>query len=203
MQLFKNINLKQYYRAEQEADDLIYAFCKLNSDDDIVIISSDKDLLQIPYYFSKVKIHSHLSKSENYFEETPKINPIIQKCLVGDKSDNIDGYYRVGPVKATLLTENSKERHDFFNSGKAIAKVDGNIEVVGDERFKENLRLVDLSLNPYLLDNMMYISSRQFQKIRFDLNQVRRLISKYKLRGMTADISRYISPFKKLEESDG
>jgi 5'-3' exonuclease len=200
MQLFKNMGFRQYYRSEQEADDLIYAFCKLNSRDSAVIISSDKDLLQITYHYPYTKIHSHLSKNKNYFEPVPELDPVIQKCLVGDKSDNIDGYYRVGPVTAKILTEDAEARSEFFNSEKALAKSGGHIQVVGDQKFKENLQLVDLSLNPYLLDNIMYVSSKQFQEIKFDLKQVHQLISKYKLRGVTADISRYIGPFKKLVE---
>jgi 5'-3' exonuclease len=199
-QMFKNMGFRQYYCAEQEADDLIYAFCKLNSRDPIVIISSDKDLLQISYHYPYVKIHSHLSKSTGYFELVPTSDPVIQKCLTGDKSDNIDGYYRVGPVTANVLTESAKARNEFFESDRALAKVEGHIQVVGYKKFKENLLLVDLSLNPYLLDNVMYISERQFQEIRFDLDKIRQLISKYKLRGVTADMSRYVGPFKKLVE---
>lgn len=198
MFLFKHMGFKQYWRPEQEADDLIYAFCKLNSNDTSVIISSDKDLLQIIYRFPNVRLHSHLSKSDNFFEEVPKLDPVILKCLVGDKSDNIEGYYKVGPVTASVLVEDAKARFDFFNSEKAIAKISGEIEQVGNRKFRDNLNLVDLSLNPYLLDNIMYISDRQFQEIKFDLSEIRNIISKYKLRGVTADISRYISPFKEL-----
>jgi 5'-3' exonuclease len=198
--LFRNMGIQQYYRDNMEADDLIYAFCRMNSDDDIVIVSSDTDLKQISYRFPKVKIHSHLSKTKARYELVPKLDPVILKCFVGDKSDNIDGYYRVGPVKATTLVEDVKKRHEFFESEKAIAKVNGDVQLVGDARFKENLLLIDLSLCPHLLDNMMHVSRRQFKPIRFDLKEIRNLISKYKLRGVTADISRYVTPFKRLTE---
>ena len=45
--LFKNMCIRQYYRGGMEADDLIYAFCRMNQKDKIVIISSDSDLKQI------------------------------------------------------------------------------------------------------------------------------------------------------------
>ena len=134
------------------------------------------------------------------FEEVPDLDPVILKCFVGDKSDNIYGYYRIGPVKARVLVEDAQARHEFFQSDKARAKVGDDIELVGDERFKRNLLLIDLSLCPHLLDNMMHISRRQFKPVKFDLSTVRDLISKYKLRGVTADISRYVGPFKKLIE---
>jgi 5'-3' exonuclease len=198
--LFRNMGIRQYYRANMEADDLIYAFCKMNSNDDILIVSSDTDLKQISYHFPNVNIHSHLSKTKATIEPVPELDPVILKCFVGDKSDNIYGYYRIGPVKAKPLVENAQARHDFFQSDKAKAKVGDEVLLVGDERFKRNLLLIDLSLCPHLLENMMHISRRQFKPVKFDLKTIRDLISKYKLRGVTADISRYVGPFKKLVE---
>lgn len=196
--MFRYMGFRQYYRDNMEADDLIYAFCKMNPSDKILIISSDTDLKQITYRFPNVRIHSHLSKNRATFEETPKHDPVIVKCLVGDKSDNIDGYYRVGPVTAQVLVEDAQKRHEFFQSDKAKAKVGDDVLIVGDKKFKQNLLMIDLSLCPHLLDNMMHISRRQFKPVKFDLNQIRSLISKYKLRGVTADISRYVAPFKAL-----
>ena len=198
--MFRNMGINQYYRDNMEADDLIYAFCKVNTESNIVIVSSDTDLKQISYRFPNVKIHSHLSKSKALFEQTPTLDPVIEKCFVGDKSDNIFGYYNIGPKKARLLVEDVQARHNFFESDKARAKVGEDIHHVGDTRFKRIMLLIDLSLCPHLLDNMMHILKRQFKPIKFDLEAIRDLISKYKLRGVTADISRYVAPFKRLLE---
>lgn len=200
--LFKNIGIQQYYKDYMEADDLIYAFCRVNVNDDIVIISSDTDLKQITYRFPNVKIHSHLSKTKAKFEPVPALDPVIVKCFTGDKSDNIAGYHRVGPVKAQILTEDLQKRREFFDSNKALARVGENIEVVGEQKFKENLLLIDLSLCPHLLDNMMHVFKRQFKPIKFDLDAVKLVVEKYKLRGVTADLSRYVVPFKKLCPED-
>lgn len=201
VELFKSMGFRQYYREFMEADDLIYAFCKINCQDNIIIISSDNDLKQITYSNPNVKIHSHLSKTKAIYESIPTLNPIIMKCLVGDKSDNIEGYYLVGPKRAVPLVEDAEKRFEFFNSDKALAKVNGEVQIVGDKRFEDNLKLIDLSLNPYLEDNLNYISKKQSKPIGFDLKAIHHLISKYKLRGVTADISRYISPFKRLAEA--
>jgi 5'-3' exonuclease len=195
---FRNMGIRQYYKDDMEADDLIYAFCKMNDNDSIVIVSSDTDLKQITYRYKNVKIHSHLSKTKALYELVPNLDPVVFKCLVGDKSDNIYGYYRVGPVKARVLVEDTQRRHEFFESQKAVAKVGNDVELVGDARFKRNLLLIDLSLCPFLLDNMMHVSRSQFKPIKFDLKKIRELISKYKLRGVTADMSRYVTPFKRL-----
>lgn len=201
MLLFQNMGIKQYYRAGQEADDLIYTFCKMNTKDNIIIISSDKDLLQIIYRFSNVKLHSHLSKHDGLYEPIPTYDPIISKCLSGDKSDNINGYYKVGPVTAKTLSEDIYARNDFFKSDRARARVGDEIVTIGLDKFKENMRLVDLSMNPHLLDNVLYILERQCQKTSFNLKMVRQIILKYKIRGLTANIATYVAPFKKFADN--
>lgn len=201
--LFNNMCVRNYYRPEMEADDLIYAFCRMNPKDKIVIVSSDSDLKQISYKYDNVSIHHPLAKNRKLVEDIPENDPVLMKSFMGDKSDNIVGYFRVGPVKAKVLCEDTVTRNQFFQSEKSIVKIDGVTVTVGNQKFKDNLRLIDLSLCPHLLDNMMYVSSKQFRPIRFDLNKIRETISKYKLRGVMAEISRYIAPFKKLlEESN-
>lgn len=197
--LFNNMCIRQYYRLEMEADDLIYAFCRMNPKDLTVIISSDSDLKQISYRYHNVHIHHPIAKNR-LIEEIPDVDPVLMKSFTGDKSDNIDGYFRVGPVKAKVLCEDTHARNEFFQSEKSIVKFGDDKIAVGNQRFKDNLRLIDLSLCPHLLDNMMYVSSKQFRPVRFDLNKIRETIIKYKLRGVMADISRYITPFKKLLE---
>ena len=90
------------------------------------------------------------------------------KAFTGDKSDNIAGYYRVGPVTAKVLCEATTVRNEFFQSEKSRVKSGDDNITVGNQRPKENLLLIDLSLCPYLLDNMMYVSSKQFRPVRFD-----------------------------------
>jgi DNA polymerase I len=199
--MFKNMGIHQYYKETMEADDLIYAFCKIDRSSQIIIVSSDSDLKQIPYNFSNVKIHHPLVK-DRMFEEIPQTDPVMHKCLVGDKSDNISGYYLIGDIKAALLVENRHKQKEFFESDKTVTQKEGS--PVGIKRLIDNYKLIDLSLCPYVLDNMEYILSRQFKPVKFNLKKIKDLISKYKLKGVTSSISRYVSPFKKLtEEPDG
>lgn len=203
--LFSNMGIRQYYRSLMEADDLIYAFCKLNPKESTVIVSSDSDLNQIPYVFKNVSVYHPIKKNDS-LEPRPDSDPVTRKCLIGDKSDNIFGYHKVGKVTAGRLVESTEKLHEFFLSEKAIVQDynNGQQVVVGPKRFLENLQLIDLSLCPYLLDNLEYVLGKQFKPVKFDLKVIRNLISKYKLRGVTADIPRYISPFKKLvRESNG
>lgn len=200
--LFKDMSIRQYYKEGMEADDLIYAFCRTNRSSRIIIISSDGDLKQIPFNYQNVDIHHPLNKKGSLIEDRPTTDPVMYKALRGDRSDNIDGYHGVGDIKATLLAEDVRARQLFFESPKAIIKDGDERPVVGSKRFEENLRIIDLSMCPGLAENMTYIMRKQFKPVQFNLDNIRETISKYKLRGVTADLSRYVIPFKKLAETE-
>ncbi len=109
------MGIKYYEIDNYEADDIIGTFAKYcDSDDnyDGLIISSDKDLLQL---ISK-HVEMKLLKQKDYIrysEETFKsewgiepINIIDLKALMGDPSDNIPGVKGIGEKTALkLLTE--------------------------------------------------------------------------------------------------
>jgi 5'-3' exonuclease len=157
LDIYKTLGVRQYFRHNQEADDLIYAFCATVKEP-TVIVSSDGDLRQIK--FDHVSIYD--PSRRKIIED--RLNPVL-KALMGDKSDNIDGYYRVGPKTAAILTEDPAKLSEFLISHKAI---DENNKVVGDEIFKRNIQLVDLSLNPYIAENVEYVRDRHKCQIIYD-----------------------------------
>lgn len=195
--LTKNMGMRQYNKPYMEADDLIYAFCRLHKNHKVLVATSDTDLLQIAYNFPNVDIHNPLNKDVD-LEPRPEYDPVIAKALTGDKSDNIRGYYGVGKVRAKLLTEDLSERSKFLTSDKTIDKIGDSTESVGEQRFWDNLRIIDLSLCPELVENMQYVAGQARTPIKFDIKEVQQLIGKYKLRGVMADVHRYITPFKVL-----
>lgn len=197
IETFKNINVRQYFNTDQEADDLIYAFIKANENAETVIVSGDGDFKQITYRFKNVKLFNPLaSKSE--FENVPELDPILVKSFTGDKSDNISGYYGVGKVRVKPLVLDETERAKFFVSDKAIVMRDGQKVVVGDSIFNINKQIIDLNMNPVLQENMDYVSKQQTTPILYDIEKVKQVILKYKLRGLMADISNLTLPFKNL-----
>jgi 5'-3' exonuclease len=195
--LVEQMGIRQYSRPYMEADDLIYAFCRLHRTQKVLIATSDTDLLQIAYNFHNVDVHNPLNKDAD-LEERPDHDPVIAKALTGDKSDNIKGYYGIGKVKAKVLTEDVVERRKFLSSDKTITKSGDETEVVGEQKFWDNLRIIDLSLCPELVENMQYVATQAATPIKFSLKDIQLLISKYKLRGVMADVHRYIAPFKVL-----
>ena len=86
-----------------EADDVIYKLTEYytNKGEQVVIISSDKDLTQMCNYFDGVEVFNPLSNLNKRI--TPIINSencnkniILEKAIVGDPSDNIKGIPRIG-----------------------------------------------------------------------------------------------------------
>ncbi|MDR0676085.1 MAG: hypothetical protein LBF97_03475, partial [Elusimicrobiota bacterium] len=76
-----------------EADDLIYKICELESkSDDVVVISNDKDFVQLLNFFSNIRIYNPIKK---VFEKNNE-NILLEKSLIGDVSDNIKGIPGVG-----------------------------------------------------------------------------------------------------------
>ncbi len=114
---FQHIKIRQYYLDEMEADDLIYAFCRLNYGNRLVIVSSDSDLLQIPYRMDNCMVYNPLNK-RTYKTSDIENDPVMSKALMGDKSDNITGYYRIGPVKSKRMCENHGMLVEFYHQIK-------------------------------------------------------------------------------------
>ena len=106
----KSFNIPQLEIEGYEADDLIATYSKLAKVDDIetIIVSSDKDLMQLvnkkvtmldPMKNKKIEINDVVEK----FGVKPEKVIFIQ-ALTGDKVDNIPGAPGIGPVSYTHLT---------------------------------------------------------------------------------------------------
>ena len=194
--IFDNLKCRQYYIDRMEADDLIYSFCALN-EDKTVIVSSDQDFRQITHKMNQVFLYNPLAKSQQ-IEPRPQYNIVIAKSLMGDKSDNISGYYNVGPVKSQRMSESAKLRSEFLRSDKAVAMVNGNITWVGDEVFKKNRRIIDLSWCPELANNCEYVEKKQGSKIKYSKKKIEQIARDYKIRGLLADLARYAKVFEPI-----
>lgn len=86
----------------QECDDLVNYIVKyIHPDDDVVIVSSDTDFIQILNEFpSRVKLYNPVSKK--YRQNTP-YDYVAWKAMVGDKADNVAGVRGIGPKTAEKI----------------------------------------------------------------------------------------------------
>lgn len=104
-----------YYEIDNyEADDIIGTFSRCideNEDLEGLIVSSDKDLLQLISDKVQVKLlkqTGHIMMDKETFRETYTVDPIRMidlKALMGDPSDNIPGVRGIGEKTAISLLE--------------------------------------------------------------------------------------------------
>lgn len=184
MKIVESVGGKNYQLPRQEADDLIYAFCRKSCHQKNIIISSDSDFRQIPFTLRNVDLFNPLGKTNDIYK-LDELDPTELKCFTGENGDNIKGYYKIGPVRAAQLIVDAKKRIEFFN-------------VHGNETYVRNRALIDLSLCPFLLQNMIYIDEVRSKDTSFDIGKVREIIQKYKVKGLLGEVNKIILPFKFL-----
>ena len=152
-----------------EADDIIGTYAKLideNADYEGLIVSSDKDLLQLISNDVSVK----LLKSKDYiimtpvtFKETYGIEPARMtdlKGLMGDASDNIPGVKGIGEKTAIKLLsqyENLENLYEHIDEIKGATKVkleDGKTSALMSREIATIYKEVPVS---YSLDDIKYM----------------------------------------------
>lgn len=140
-QVLKSLDVHMLEKQGYEADDLLGTLAKQGEADDlsVVVISGDRDLLQITSEKIEVKIPKtkqtgteiesyHATDVYEKYEVTP-LEFIDVKGLMGDASDNIKGVPGVGEKTATKLI---KEYHSIENLYE-------HIEEIKQKKLKENL----------------------------------------------------------------
>jgi DNA polymerase-1 len=157
-----------------ESDDLIAYYCGLATDENKVIFSSDKDLLQL--IDQNTSIYSPISKI--LYKKGDKVkmlgteiiheNVMTIKVIMGDKSDNIDGIAQLGektlikffpevidtPISVADILDRTKTLIDENGKVKALENLlvgktkEGEL---GESFFEINKKIVDLS-NPMITD---------------------------------------------------
>jgi DNA polymerase-1 len=121
-QMLDALGIVNFYPRTMEADDCIAYLCH-ELPGEKVVVSVDKDLLQLVN--EDVVVYDPMKKVEinnatfDTYSKIPKKNFLIEKCMMGDRSDNIQGVKGYGPVKIkryfageVKLTPEEQERLD-------------------------------------------------------------------------------------------
>ena len=173
-QYLEEVFVRQVEVDKTEADDVIAHYCKIAINEEIIILSSDKDLTQL--ISEKVQIYSPIKKE--YYKlgdkisinkvDIPHENVLLCKVFTGDKSDNISGIEGLGEktlvklfpqmqTKSCTIAE-IMDNARLIGQEKKVPKVIENIltgksklSILGEEFYNTNLKIVDLS-NPLITD---------------------------------------------------
>lgn len=133
-ELLDAMGIKHFELAPYEADDIIGTITKMTEADPefvSVIISSDKDLLQLISDETEVKLLKqigYIRYDYKTFKNDYKIEPINivdLKALMGDSSDNIPGVSGIGEKTALKLLQ---EYHTLENLYDNVDKISGKVK---------------------------------------------------------------------------
>lgn len=126
--LTKYFPIKVIRHPNFEADDVVGALVRhWHYNDDVTVVSSDTDFIQLLNEFEKVRLYSPIKKK---FAELPDYDYIAWKALRGDSADCIPGIPGVGDKTATKMI------HDASLMESKLSK-DNNREI-----FERNLKLI-------------------------------------------------------------
>ena len=132
---------------ETEGDDLIFILCKKLREQypksEIVIVSRDKDMLQVVQKGYANKLFDYSRKKEI---EVPFYDIVMYKSLVGDPADCIPGVKGIGDKGAKKLISE--------------AMVTGSLKLNEDQRkqYEKCLLLVDATKHPRFQQNVDYLN---------------------------------------------
>ena len=139
-----------------EADDIIAVLCKEYQNEDIMIVSADKDFIQLHKY-PKVKQHSpNTKKLVNGFDPDVYIKEHILK---GDRSDGVpnvlsdDNVFVEGRRQKPLT---KKKMESWFDRMELTLEDSPTFTEEEQKNYDRNRKLIDLSLIPPELEAKIY-----------------------------------------------
>ena len=157
-ELLELLGIQNVFPRAYEADDVMAIFNYLYPDDERIIITVDKDMCQL--IGESTVVYDPIRKVEfntRNFKELIgyELEDFVKlKALTGDKSDNIPGIKGFGKVKIAK----------FLNGDYQMSEQE-------EEQFKNNLKLVDLSLTLQDQEEVEYVKAQFETKPEKDYNK--------------------------------
>lgn len=184
---------------EYEADDVIAYLSRyfnyLNKTVDM--ISSDKDLYQLINEYNTVYSISNKSivSLENFIDTTgvSLSNYLDYRCLVGDKSDNINGIAGIGEKTAASLLEYSTLDDALVTQQRgrlAALNQDGAKDII--ERNRKLMDLSNVSIDKSMIDSIIIPD-------RIDKNKVKDIFTDLGFFSFLDKFDEFVAPFASLQ----
>jgi len=178
-----------------EADDVIAVLVKKlsrNSENKIMIVSSDKDYMQLQKY-ANVKQRDPILKRD-IISINPKIDLEI-KILASGGQDNIPSVKIKSKTTANLKSVGPKTATDILNEGLET--------YLQDERFKieymRNKKLIDFEEIPVEYSEQILEAYDKYQTKEWDINKIWYWLVSEKLVQISSEIQGYSSLLKKIK----
>lgn len=184
-----------------EADDLIAGVIDMYPDDEVIIVSADKDLIQL-LRTDNISVIDPASGKDRRLELEEKYDGdvdyfMFEKCIRGDAGDNVQSAFpRVRKTRIQKAYTDPYERVNLMNETWSIGAPDDDDykEFVVKELFEENKLLMDLQEQPPVIrDRMREVieeaiddpgSYSHFHFLRF--------LGKYELKEITKSIDNFV-----------
>lgn len=184
------------YGEKLEADDVIAGFCqrfKDSDDDQIVLVSSDSDMLQLLRYPNLTIINPADDKVQRLvdYADDP-LYYLFTKCIRGDSTDNVQSAYpRVHTTRLKKAFEDPFERVQLM---KSTWTNQNSTTFRVEDLYNENQLLIDLEKQPTDIRALIERSvTEALEKDRqFSLFFLLKFIGKYKLTKIKESIDNYV-----------
>jgi 5'-3' exonuclease len=182
------------YEEGLEADDLIAGFVQQYSTDEIIIISADKDLVQLLRHPNVGLIDPSTGKDRRHDEKVWNKDAeyfIFEKCIRGDAGDNVQSAFpRVRSTRIKKAYDDAFELVNLMN--ERWTHIDGREFLVKD-LYEENKLLMDLELQPECVRNKINetIEREMTNPGKFSYFHVMKFLGKYQLKKIAESIDQF------------
>jgi len=176
-----------------EADDLVAGFCQRYTEDEIVVVSADKDMMQLLRGDNVTLIDPASGKPRNLDEYGGCADLFMfEKCLRGDSGDNVGSAYpRIRKTKIRKAWTDEFERINVMN--ETWTDQTGKEHIVRN-LYKENQLLMDLTAQPKSIRVQMdqIIESEMEDPGTFSYFHFMAFLGKYELKKISQSLDQYV-----------
>lgn len=176
-----------------EADDLVAGFVQGHPNDDHVIISADKDMMQLLKYENVRLVDPATGKDRDLREYDYNADLFMfEKCLRGDTGDNVQSAYpRIRKIRIRKAYTDDFERVNMMNESW---RDNNKKEYIVRHLFKENQLLMDLSKQPEDIRKLMddTIAEGLENPGKFNYFKFLAFCGKYELKNIAKGLEQYV-----------
>lgn len=180
-----------------EADDLIAGYVRMHPDDQLIVMSADKDMLQLLDHPNIKLIDPFTSKPRNLDDCDGDVEYFLfKKCFRGDAGDNVmSAYPRLRETEIRKAYEDAYHLANLLNHEWSDAERTYKVK----DLYAENRLLMDLRCQPSSIQELIQevIDEELNRKRAFSMFHFLKFTGKYQLKKIAENIQNYIQMLSK------